>query len=371
MSVSSKDKVPIAVFISCHGFGHAARVSAVMDAMALEHPGCEFHIFSRVPEWFFARYAANYTHHSVRTDIGFIQKDALSADFDATRIALARFFPFDQSEAYRCVCEKVDNLNCELVVSDISAVGLVVAQELGLPSVLMENFTWQWMYSNGPLGPSVPDIVSYLDDCTSRATMHIQMTPCCDRQPHLALVNPVARKPVQSRRWLLQQLELNGERDIILVSMGGTPHSMQFLTRLQSRWPQYDIVVSGHEERRFVDNLRLLEASSGLDHPSLVNIASLVIAKLGYSTIAETYWGGPPMAAFTRHDSPEMAALEHFFHQCLRGRIVNTENDNDDDWIEEVDTMIHLGRVDRSDQPRGEDQIANRIAAHMGWTTRQ
>ncbi|HYQ61402.1 MAG TPA: hypothetical protein VEP29_10130, partial [Desulfatiglandales bacterium] len=47
----------IACFISPHGYGHAARATAVMEALHHLDPEKEFEIFTEVPEWFF--------HHSL------------------------------------------------------------------------------------------------------------------------------------------------------------------------------------------------------------------------------------------------------------------------------------------------------------------
>ena len=42
-----------AFFVTSHGFGHASRASAVMDALSLRDPQARFEIFSGTPEWLF------------------------------------------------------------------------------------------------------------------------------------------------------------------------------------------------------------------------------------------------------------------------------------------------------------------------------
>ena len=44
----------LAYFVSPHGFGHAARACAVMQAMRAVWPRVVFEVFTLVPEWFFA-----------------------------------------------------------------------------------------------------------------------------------------------------------------------------------------------------------------------------------------------------------------------------------------------------------------------------
>jgi hypothetical protein len=43
----------IAYFVSPHGFGHAARAAAVMEALSEIDTGVQFEIFTTVPFWFF------------------------------------------------------------------------------------------------------------------------------------------------------------------------------------------------------------------------------------------------------------------------------------------------------------------------------
>ena len=46
-------KIKIAYFISPHGFGHAARSAAIMEALNEINDNIEFHLFTLVPRWFF------------------------------------------------------------------------------------------------------------------------------------------------------------------------------------------------------------------------------------------------------------------------------------------------------------------------------
>jgi hypothetical protein len=45
--------IRLAYFITPHGFGHAARDSAIMDAVSKIVPSVSINIFATVPEWFF------------------------------------------------------------------------------------------------------------------------------------------------------------------------------------------------------------------------------------------------------------------------------------------------------------------------------
>src|SRR5262249_44139036 len=136
----------VAYFITAHGFGHATRACAVMAAAQALEPDLHFDIFTAAPEFVFRdSLLGHFTVHQAVTDIGLVQKSALIEDAAATAAKLDEFLPFD-TFLFRSWADWLERLQCELVVCDIAALGLAVAEAAGLPSLLIENFTWDWVY---------------------------------------------------------------------------------------------------------------------------------------------------------------------------------------------------------------------------------
>ncbi len=78
-------KKRIAYFISPHGYGHAARASAVMEELYGIDPEIEFDIFTKVPQWFFEdSLSGGFEYYSVLTDIGLVQRTPLKVDLSET-----------------------------------------------------------------------------------------------------------------------------------------------------------------------------------------------------------------------------------------------------------------------------------------------
>lgn len=338
-----------------------------MQALSSRHNHLHFHLFTQIPDWFFANTGISISYHPVQADIGFVQRDALHIDLPGTLSALRTFLPFDNVKLEQ-VQNKLGELNCEAVLCDISTFGISVAKKMGIPSILMENFTWEWIYANMNCYSEFAGFIPYLGDISQSADIHIQLKPFCEESATAIAVNPVARKPIQTTADLRDQLGLSIHRKIVMLSMGGTPHRMEFLTQLSKRWPEIDFIISGHDDSYPERNLRVLPGNSGLDHPSLVVLADLVIAKLGYSTLAETYWSGKPTAVFTRPNYPEMPPLEQFLHDHMHGVVLNESGVDSDGWINRVDQLIDLPIVDRAEEVRGEEQCAEIIAAALGWS---
>ncbi|MBN1106743.1 MAG: hypothetical protein JXL84_25295, partial [Deltaproteobacteria bacterium] len=145
--MTRKNAIPrVAYFVSPHGYGHAARAAAVMEAIFRKALPSEFHIFTTVPRWFFRDSLSGSFHlHRVLTDIGLAQKTPLKADLPETIRRLDRFLPFDPAMVER-LAGSLRRSGCRLVVCDIAPLGIVAAGTAGIPSVLIENFTWDWIY---------------------------------------------------------------------------------------------------------------------------------------------------------------------------------------------------------------------------------
>ena len=182
----------VAWFISPHGFGHAARAAAVMEALRKKRPRIEFEIFTRVPEWFFEdSLTGPFNYHPLVTDVGLVQETALREDAARTLERLDQFLPFEPILVER-LAREVRQLECRCVICDIAPLGIAVAHQAGIPSVLVENFTWDWIYETHPgLGDAEADKLFTL---YYRAAHHAAVAPGATRstsEPGRRYASPV------------------------------------------------------------------------------------------------------------------------------------------------------------------------------------
>ncbi|MEE4242629.1 MAG: hypothetical protein V2I36_14275, partial [Desulfopila sp.] len=121
----------IACFVSSHGFGHAARVSAILEALQKRE---EFmpHIFTTAGEDIFTQTLSRFSYHKQLNDIGFIQNDAFALNIPATLTALDSLLPYQDDTVARSaqICH-----NCSYILCDISPLGILVGQKAGIPSI--------------------------------------------------------------------------------------------------------------------------------------------------------------------------------------------------------------------------------------------
>ena len=130
----------LAYFVSSHGFGHAARAAAVIDHLCRLRTELRIELFTGTPRWFFEQslggqvMSERIRYRSWSTDVGLVQETALAENLQATVQTLGEWLPL-RAEVIQSTAEAVQTSRTELVVADISPLGLQVARELGLRSI--------------------------------------------------------------------------------------------------------------------------------------------------------------------------------------------------------------------------------------------
>ena len=350
----------IAYFISHHGFGHAARASAVMQAVHTLKPDVEFELFTRTPRWFFdTSLTFSYQYHEITTDVGLVQQKPLEEDLSATIRKLADFLPFPTSP-YEPIVQQLKRTQFDICICDISPFGLSASKAAGIPTVLIENFTWDWIYS-GYLAEN-PEFNRYIPQFThtfQNADIHIQAEPVCQRS-HSAdlLANPIARKPRLSPIELRRLLNIPTQAPVVLITMGGFELDYSFINQLTHKKDIWFVIPGGaQKEVEHHNNLVLLPFHSKFFHPDLINAANAVISKAGYSTLAEAYLAGIPFGYVSRDRFRESPILSAFIRDKMRGIEINGETFQSGHWIERITDLLELGQRN-STKENGADQVA-------------
>ena len=226
----------IAYFISSHGFGHAARAAAVMQAIAEHDPSVQFEIFTAVPSWFFQdSLSTPFNYHHLLTDFGLAQNTPFESDLGDTLRRLNEFYPISPARLDN-ISKTIRQLECRLIVCDITPMGLLVAKSTGIPSVLVENFTWDWIYQQyATVNKDIHKYIDYLKPVFESADYHVQTEPICRRQSPDLVTAPVSRKPRIPRDQIRQRLGLRADANMILITTGGIPQRYDFFWKLDEQ----------------------------------------------------------------------------------------------------------------------------------------
>lgn len=368
------DAPRLAYFISSHGFGHAARACAVIEACRKRWPELRCELFTATPEWFFtSSLAGPVGYHHVAVDFGLVQTNALEENLAATVTQLRKTVPFSQ-QRIDDLARILEERQCEAVLCDIAPVGLLAAQRSGLPSVLIENFTWDWIY-RGYLAdaPALAPIIDELAAAYATATWRIQAEPFCKVIPGAHRVAPISRRPRLDRQTLRDRLEIPVDAQLVMLTMGGIEWSYSGLeSELESlnspRLP-WLLIAGGADQLERRGRVVRLPHRSLFYHPDLIHAADAVIGKLGYSTLAEVWSASGRLGYIARSRFPESAILESWVKTHLTHQRLDAEAFARGAVVHDLDALLDLPR-NPPPTTDGAGEVAEILAAVLAGAPR-
>jgi len=230
------------------------------------------------------------------------------------------------------------------VLADISPLGLSAAQRAGLPSVLIENFTWDWIYTRIDGPDEIHVHGQEMIPIFAAADLRIQTSPVCDRLKTAVQVGPVSRSPRTSRTGVRRRLGIPQDDPVVLASMGGLGWNYPPLEKRVGRHSPWIIVPGGADIELRRGRILLLPFQSAHFHPDLVRAADVVVGKLGYSTVAEAWRVGTALVYVERPRFPESPVLARFVDQHLASVALDRRDFETGAWESAVHEVVGAGR---------------------------
>ena len=235
-----------------------------------------------------------------------VQKDSLTIDIAASLEAIETFI---DSSADQAATLAATIGNCDAVICDISALGILAAKIRGIPAILIENFRWDWIYRQLAVSePRFEAAANWFSEVYSQAQHQLQTAPICELRPNATSVAEIVR-PLRLTRSEVRTRLAVADTTVIVLSMPAE-EAVAVLDSRSAQRSDLVFIVPGllttdrHRHARTIPE--------GMRHPDLLVGADLVIGKIGYSTCVEVRQAGCRFAYYSREWFPESTALEAY-----------------------------------------------------------
>ena len=198
------------------------------------------------------------------------------------------------------------------------------------------------------------------------ADLRIQAAPVCEPSPTAMSVRPVARSPRTGRETVRASLGVPAYEPMIVVSMGGVPWNYGHFTDFDHSDGAWVVVPGGSERvahRR--GRLLMLPFHSDSYHPDLVAASDLVVSKLGYSTVAESYHAGAALAYVGRPRFPESPILARWVEEHMVAAEIGEDSLRNGAWLAVGNELLEIPRR-KPEGPNGAVRAAAVILEKFG-----
>ena len=215
--------IPVAYFISGHGYGHAVRSGQVISKLKEVCPDLQFHVRTEAPYRLLQDLSFPVSYEKRPVDVGIVQKDSLEMSMEETLHACQ-----DLHERLPVLVEEeiafIRQERIRLILGDIPPLCFEIASRAAIPSVAIGNFTWNWIYrAYLDEFPSFFPLIREMESFYSKADLALSLPFPCDMEifsqrrpiPLIARISSLGK--IEARK----RLDLPAGAVIVLLSFGG------------------------------------------------------------------------------------------------------------------------------------------------------
>ena len=290
----------------------------LVDALRQRWPGLRLTVQTTLPpEWLAGRYGSGFDVVAQPHDFGLLMGSATEILLDATAERYRELHTV-LDDVVAAEASRLDRLQIDLVVSNISYVALLAAKKAGIPAVAMSCLNWADIYRQycGDRAEAAEIEAAMLEAYRSAAIFLCpQPSMPMDRLKNTRSIGPIARRGQANQAELRRLLRVGEATKVGLIAFGGVGSSLPF-----GRWPRlagWHWVVAGDPDGHPDMTPR---AAVEMGCTDLMWSCSVLIGKPGYGTFTEAAVNGIPVLYQPRPDWPENPYFAHWLEnhgRCL------------------------------------------------------
>lgn len=352
--------------ISAHGYGHAAQVVPVLNALGTVIPNLRVLLRTTVPAAFFKeRLRVPWEHSPVQQDIGCIQDGPLSIDVEATWREHQEFHA-DWTERLSTEQAAMQRARPNVVLADTPYLALAAGHAVSIPAVALVSFTWDVILSEFTAPDDVPrdSLLTSIRASYAQTDLAMKITPAPAMEHFRRLVEiaPIAEPASPARDELSRVLALAPGERTVLVGFGGIQlRSLPFahLERLAGYRFLFDgPIPSG--SRRFVSTQAL-----PFSFKTLMASVDVIMSKPGYATLVEAVALGIPLIYVRRYNFADEQPLVDYLHRYGRGVELSRDDFAQGRWETVLSRACSLPAPTVPPSPTGAAEAAAQLASYF------
>jgi hypothetical protein len=353
--------------ISAHGFGHAAQVVPVLNALGELVPDLRVLLRTTVPASFFQdRLVIPWSLSPVQQDIGCIQEGPLTIDVEATWREHQRFHD-NWSERVDAEIEVMSALRPDLILADTPYLALTAGRHAGIPTAALVSFTWDLVLSQyqAPSSIDKPALLHAIQQAYTQADFALRITPA----PQISLfakmtdIGPIAAPAASVRALLAEALALAPNEQTVLVGFGGIPVTSLPLDQLEGL-RGYRFLFDGPLPNSSSQIVSL--ATLPLSFKSVMASVDIIMTKPGYGTLVEAVALQIPLVYVRRYNFADEQPLLDYLHRYGRGSELSQEDFRLGRWHQALDQTLNLPKPNTPPPlPTGAHEAARRLAPYL------
>jgi len=319
---------------------------AVMNALLERDPHCRFFIRTASPRKLFNGLPAGIARYSrMAIDTGMIEKDNFSQDPLAT---LRHYQKIEDNRQQLIKNESAFILSrqVKVIVSDIPPLASEIGSACGIPVIGCANFSWDFNYQ--PYARQYPrysHLIKSIRASYRKTTLLLRLPfhHSMDAFPVQKDIPLVARQsaasPVKTR--LRLGISKSEKRPVILVAF--RIDDQLFRRALVELTKNNDclIITYGLRSLRKYKNIIVINDSrKAVPYTDILRACTLVIAKIGYSTLAECIAARVPLMYPPRENYPEFKLLHNGAKKSLPSYLMPKRDFASGKWRRHIDKFL-------------------------------
>lgn len=296
------------VYISGHGYGHAAQTAPVLNRLRQLLPELRLTVCSSVPEAHLRTHLrGGFALIPEAADFGMVMASALDVLADQS-LAAYRAFHRDWPAKVAREAARIGRLQPDAVLCNVAYMPLAAAKLADVQCAALCSINWMDIFRHycGSL-PGAAEILGQMLEAYQSTETFLRVTPgmAMPDLDRVRAIGPIARLGTNRREEINQRLGLAPGEKLVLVSMGGIATRSPI-----AAWPvvpgvRWLVPADWQVARPDVAVLEML----GMDFIDVLRSCDAFVCKPGYGSFAEAACNGVPLLYVSRHDWPEEPCL--------------------------------------------------------------